>query len=126
MKCTPVIIIDDDAGSINKLRDDLSKYPDIVVLETFQSPLKARNVILLMQPDILFLDTEMPEMTGIDFFRSIHTELRQNTKVVFYTAYDKYLLEALRASAFDYLLKPYLPEELAEVKKKILSYLQKI
>jgi len=109
------IVVDDDAASIKRLCDDLSLLHDIRVLEAFQSPEKAVKQILRLQPDILFLDVEMPEMTGFELLKSIQSELHPRTKVVFYTAYNVYLLEALRASAFDYLLKPYLPGELTAV-----------
>jgi DNA-binding LytR/AlgR family response regulator len=57
--------------------------------------------------------------------KNIQSELKPDTKVVFYTAYNKYLLEALRASAFDYLLKPYLPDELTAVIERYRSYVPK-
>jgi len=110
-----IIIVDDDAKSIKRLCDDLSTFPDVRVLETLQSPEKACKSIINKQPDILFLDVEMPEMTGIELLRRIQPEIHSDIKVVFYTAYDKYLIDALRVSAFDYLFKPYLPDELTAI-----------
>ena len=117
-----IIVVDNDAGAVKKLCDDLSNFSDIKVLMTFQSPEKARNAIIRNQPDILFLDVEMPEMSGIELLRNIQPELHPETKVVFYSAYNKYLLEALRASAFDYLLKPYLPDELSDILERYRSH----
>lgn len=110
-----VIIVDDEAASIRNLSNDLSAYADIRVIETTTSAEKARKIIVRQQPDLLFLDVEMPKMSGFDLWQSIRADVHADMRVVFYTAYDKYLLNALRASAFDYLLKPYLPEELEAV-----------
>ena len=120
-----VIVVDDDAQSIKRLCEDLSRFPEVLVLDTFQSPAKARKAIVRKQPALLFLDVEMPEMSGIELLRAIQPELNNATKVVFYTAYDKYLLEALRSSAFDYLLKPYLPDELTAVIERFRSHISK-
>lgn len=110
-----VVIVDDEAASIRNLSNDLAAYDDIRILETTTSAEKARKIIVRQQPDLLFLDVEMPKMSGFDLCQSIRADVHADMRVVFYTAYDKYVLEALRASAFDYLLKPYLPEELDAV-----------
>jgi len=112
MKEIKVLVVDDEAKSAKKLCDDLSFFPDIKVLEVIHSPEKACKSIIHLKPDILFLDVEMPEMTGIELLKRIQPELDKDIKIVFYTAYNKYLIDALRASAFDFLLKPYLPGEL--------------
>ena len=110
-----VIIADDDAGSINRLRDDLATFPEIMVIDTCSSPKKVLESMINEQPDILFLDVEMSGMTGIELLERIQPELHTDIKVVFYTAYNKYLLEALREAAFDFLLKPYTMEELKAI-----------
>ena len=120
-----IIIVDDNAGAIKRLCNDLSNFPYVRILGTFQSPEKAKKYIVYEQPDILFLDVEMPEMSGLELLKSIQAELHRHTKVVIYTAYDKYIIEALRASAFDYLLKPYLLEELAAIIERYHSHVPK-
>ena len=110
-----VVIVDDEIASIRNLSNDLSAYSDIRILETTTSVEKARKIIISQQPDLLFLDVEMPKMSGFDLWQSIRADVHADMRVIFYTAYDKYVLDALRASAFDYLLKPYLPEELDAV-----------
>lgn len=114
-----VIIIDDEPSSIATLEKDLLQFPEMDVIATASSAERARKVILKYQPDLLFMDVEMPEMTGLELLQSIQEDLSDHTKVVFYTAYDKYLLDALRASAFDYLLKPYLPEDLHKLVERV-------
>lgn len=110
-----VVIVDDEMASIRNLSNDLRAYPDIRILETATSVEKARKIVVRQQPDLLFLDVEMPKMSGLDLWQDIRRDVHADMRVVFYTAYDQYVLDALRASAFDYLLKPYLPEELDAV-----------
>lgn len=76
--------------------------------------------ILKYQPDLVFLDVELPDMSGFDLLDDIRDDILPNLRVVFYTVYDKYILDALRASAFDYLLKPYLIDELAALIERFI------
>lgn len=109
------IIVDDEINAIQNLSEDLNAYPDINILETTTSALKAQKSIIKFQPDLLFLDVEMPKMNGIELLQEIRPYIHSNMHVVFYSAFDKYMLDALRASAFDYLLKPYQPCELKQI-----------
>ncbi len=104
-----IIIVDDNQGAITKLQNDLqSLYGDANIVGGYTSLSEARANIIRVQPDLVFLDVEMPQMSGIEFLESIRSELAPNVQVVFYTAHNKYILDALRASAFDFLMKPYL------------------
>ena len=101
------IIVDDEINSIHNLEEDLKAYPEIEILDTITSSQKAKKSIIQYQPDLLFLDVEMPYINGIELLQEIRPYVRNNMRVIFYSAFDKYMLDALRASAFDYLLKPY-------------------
>ena len=72
-----------------------------------------------MQPDVLFIDVEMPGLTGFEVLQSLRDEMPMDLIVVFYSAFNKYMIDALRASAFDFLLKPYQQEELELVVGRI-------
>lgn len=109
------IIVDDEIHAIENLSEDLKAYPDIEILETSTSALKAQKSIVKLQPDLLFIDVEMPKINGIDLLQEIRPYVHFNMHVVFYSAFDKYMIDALRASAFDYLLKPYQPDELKTI-----------
>ena len=109
------IIVDDEINSIHNLEEDLKAYPEIEILDTITSSQKAKKSIIQYQPDLLFLDVEMPYINGIELLQEIRPYVRNNMRVIFYSAFDKYMLDALRASAFDYLLKPYQTNELKQI-----------
>lgn len=113
------IIIDDEINSIENLTHDLEAYPDINIVESTTSALKGQKSILKLQPDLLFIDVEMPKLTGIDLLQEIRPYVHSEMYVVFYSAFDRYMLDALRASAFDYLLKPYQPDELQQIIERV-------
>ena len=115
-----VIIIDDEKAAIETLRRDLEVQTDLEIKGTAGNGAKGKKLIMDIHPDLLFLDIELPDIQGIRLLSEIREQVLWDMKVVFYTAYDKYLLQALRESAFDYLLKPYDIEEL----NLIIEYLK--
>lgn len=117
-----VVIIDDEDLCINNLCTSIQNRKDFEIVGTERKPEIGRKMILNIRPDLLFVDVEMPGLSGLDLVRSMQKEVDWNMQVVFYTAYDKYLLEALRTSAFDYLLKPYQEEELQTVLDRFIDY----
>jgi two-component system LytT family response regulator len=116
------VIIDDEPIGIESLKQSLIDIDAIEITGTAKTPKAGIDLILKHHPDLLFLDVEMPEMSGLELLRHIKDLISWPMHVVFYTAYDKYLLEALRASAFDYLLKPYQPEDLSTVLHRFLHH----
>lgn len=107
-----VVIVDDERTAIEDLLRELACYPEMSVKGTAANGVKGRKLIMEQRPDLLFLDVELPDVQGIRLLSEMREEVTWDMKVVFYTAYDKYLLQALRESAFDYLLKPFQAEEL--------------
>ena len=102
-----VVIVDDEPQSIHRLQDDLATLEDFEVIATSSSAVSAKNLVMSIQPDVLFIDVEMPGQTGFEVLQSLRDEIPMDLIVVFYSAFDKYMIDALRASAFDFLLKPY-------------------
>ena len=93
-----VVIVDDDDVALENLSFELWKDARFSLEGTARNGRKGKKLIMKVQPDLLFLDVEMPDMT-----------------VVFYTAYDKYMIQAIREAAFDYLLKPFDERDLKEI-----------
>lgn len=114
-KIITTIIVDDQKACINTLKRDLSFFCDIRVVDTCDTVNDAKEAVLSYQPMLMFLDVEMPKESGFEFLQEIRSSVHWQMCVVFYSAYDKYILPALRASAVDFLLKPYKPEELTEI-----------
>jgi two-component system, LytTR family, response regulator len=100
------VIIDDDKAAIKLLAEELSTFEDIEVVKTCSDPQKACKIILDTKPQLIFLDIEMPGKTGFDILKELKNENGFEPTVVFHTSYDKYVLQALRESAFDFLVKP--------------------
>lgn len=97
------LIIDDEKHCIITLEHLLSQIENVTVVATTQDSTLSKKLIEHYQPDIVFLDIEMPEMNGFDVINQFET---LPFKVIFTTAYDQYALKALRMNALDYLLKP--------------------
>lgn len=117
------IIIDDDRKAINDLTDKLSKHEDIEVVATTTSASFGLKMLQTEVPDLMFLDVEMPEMTGLDFLQEME---RMNVwcHVIVTTSYSIYMLPAFRREAFDFLTKPINEKELATALERVRKDLE--
>lgn len=106
------LIIDDDEFAIHELQSKLESYPDVHLVATTQKPNKGLEYIRDYQPDIVFLDVEMPDMSGISFLEEMGDA---DSKIIMYTSHLDYMLQSFRKDAFDFLMKPIVPEELEAV-----------
>lgn len=106
MKLVKAYIIDDDKASLNLLKKMLEDNYSVEVIGSSNSPEKGIEEIVENVPDLLFLDIEMPNLTGLEVATAIAAQIPQDIKIVFYTGYEKYMIDAIRHQAFDYLLKP--------------------
>ncbi|HBJ00678.1 MAG TPA: DNA-binding response regulator, partial [Lysinibacillus sp.] len=97
------IIVDDEILAINLLEAMLKDNGAIDIIGKFLNPLEAIANIPTLKPDILFLDIEMAEMSGIDFASKIEN-LTPILDIVFVTAYEHYAIEAFSVQAIDYIL----------------------
>ena len=109
------IIVDDEAAGIKMLRTDLELCQGIKIINTFTSVEKAKKAILKQQPHLLFIDVEMPEMKGTESLQELSDYFHSNMCIVFCSTQEKHLIDALRMSAFDFLLKPYKLEDLLQI-----------
>ena len=116
------VIVDDEPDSVTLLQMQLKENcPQVEVVGTFTSSLKALSEIQRLQPDLLFLDIEMPAMNGFDFLETI---MPLSFRVIFVTAYNQYALRAFRFNALDYLVKPVDTDDLiTTVAKAVNSFM---
>jgi two-component system LytT family response regulator len=110
------IIVDDEPDSIKLLSLQLSQHcPEVEIAGMYTSSVKALPAIEKIQPDLVFLDIEMPIMNGFELLEKI---LHLPFSVIFITAYNQYALKAFRFNAVDYLVKPVDAEDLIEAISK--------
>ena len=109
------MIIDDEASSIESLRRALDTYDDVVVTGTAQTGMKGIALLREKSPDMLFLDVELPDMSGIEFLQQQENITQGRCHIVMYTAHSHYMLPSFRNAAFDFLLKPVDPKELQKI-----------
>lgn len=120
-KSLTAFVVDDNATWLDALATDLRKMEEFSAVYTFNSYAEATLPLLEEQPDVLFLDVEMPGKSGIEFLDTIRPKINFPFKVVFFSAFSHYMLEAIHHSAFDYLLKPYKQAELQAVVARLMS-----
>jgi two-component system LytT family response regulator len=99
-----ILIVDDERPARDKLRRMLASEPGISAIEEARDGVEALERLPSFAPDVLLLDIQMPEITGLDVAASLPTPA---PLVVFVTAFDEYAIRAFDANAIDYLLKPY-------------------
>jgi two-component system, LytTR family, response regulator len=109
------IIIDDERLARNELKKLLMDYPEIEVVAEAANVGEGIEKIENMNPELIFLDIQMPGKTGFDLL----SELDKSPNVIFTTAYDEYALKAFEVNALDYLLKPVEPKRLADAIQKL-------
>ena len=98
-----VIIVDDEYLARKLLQDYVSKVESLQLVATCSNAIEAMNALNDQQVDIMFLDIQMPDLTGLELVRS----LEQKPAVIFTTAYSEYAVDAFELSVVDYLLKPF-------------------
>ncbi len=114
------IITDDEQNSREALKNLLALIaPTIQVVAEAVNTQEAKLLVEKLNPDILFLDINMPGQTGIEFLET-HGPL--NCQVIFTTAYNEYAVKAFRLNAIDFLLKPIDPDDLESAIKKATTY----
>jgi two-component system LytT family response regulator len=109
------IIIDDERLARTELRKLLQDYPEIEIVDEASNAEEGIQKIDTHNPDLIFLDIQMPGKTGFDML----SELDHSPQVIFTTAYDEYALKAFEVNALDYLLKPIEPRRLADAVEKL-------
>ena len=115
MKKIKAYIIDDNVEAAEVLQILMEKHYPVEVIGTATNAYDAIDDLAEKTTDIIFLDIEMPGISGLEFCQIIRQQISPETKVVFYSAHDHYAIDALRREAFDFLLKPPSVEEIGNV-----------
>jgi len=120
------VIIDDETDSIDTLKWKLENYcSKVEVVASFDNPAEGVSYLKSNPPNLLFLDIEMPMLTGFDVLEEMGRDI--SFDIIFTTAYDNFGIQAVKFSALDYLLKPVQNKELKEaIEKHLKKFHQKI
>ena len=116
------IIIDDNKDAARSLAEHLADYDEVSVAGIAYNGFDGLTMVSEHQPDLIFLDVQLPDISGLDFLDRVDIFTHGRCRVVMYTAYDEFVLPAFRKKAFDVLLKPIDGKELATV----MGRLQKV
>jgi two-component system LytT family response regulator len=120
MQILKAILVDDELNSLQNLQFKIREYcPAIKIVAQTQNPEEAIRLIQLHKPDVLFLDIEMPRMSG---FKMLEQIAEVDFEVIFITAYNHYAINAIRISAFDYLVKPVAIEDLQQTVERLATF----
>ena len=114
MRC---IAIDDEPLALRQISAYVSKIPFLELTATFRSAVSAKEWLRENSTDLIFVDINMPDMTGVEFVQSLDTP----AMVIFTTAYAEYAIEGFKLSAIDYLLKPFGLKDIERASEKALS-----
>ena len=112
------IAIDDEPLALDLLSEYASRTKELDLLKTYTNPLEALNYLGKAPVDLLFLDIQMPDISGLNFCKSVG----KNTMVIFTTAHSKYAVEGFNLCAIDYLLKPIEYDRFASAVIKARDY----
>jgi two-component system LytT family response regulator len=111
------ILIDDEQTGLEALQLAIQKYcPDVVIKGVYNTPQQGLDGIRSLKPDLVFLDVQMPQMSGFDVLQQASPV---TFDVIFVSAHDQYAIKAIKFSALDYLLKPVDVDELIHAVKKV-------
>lgn len=111
------ILVDDEPDGIRTLRKMLERHcPEVNIMATCSNAAMAKQQIKELKPDVLFLDIQMPGKSGLDLLTEIY---EKDFEVIFVTAHNEYLLQALQYSAADYLLKPVDEDRLIDAVQRV-------
>ena len=114
MRC---IAIDDEPLALRQISGYISKIPFLELAATFHSAVAAQEWLQQNEVDLIFVDINMPDMTGVEFVQSLDVP----AMVIFTTAYAEYAIEGFKLSAIDYLLKPFGLKDITRASEKALS-----
>jgi two-component system LytT family response regulator len=115
LKC---VVIDDEPLGLELIKGYVAKFPGLELVQSFEDALSAAELLRRLQVDILFIDIQMPHITGLELVRTLET----TPAVIFITAYKKFAMDGFELDAVDYLLKPIAYERFSKAVNKAIAY----
>jgi two-component system LytT family response regulator len=113
------ILVEDEQPALTRLKDMLSGYKDVRIIDVCRSGQDAVNSINAHEPDLVFLDIQLPDFSGMDVLKLIH----HTPQIVFSTAFHEYAHQAFELNAIDYLVKPFSKERLDSAMDRVRNTL---
>jgi two-component system, LytTR family, response regulator len=117
LKC---IAIDDEPPALELIREYIARFPDLQLMQTFDDAISGGEFLRNTIVDLLFVDINMPDITGLDLVRS----LQEKPMIIFTTAHKKFAHDGFELDAIDYLLKPISFERFSKAVSKAVEYYQ--
>jgi DNA-binding LytR/AlgR family response regulator len=111
------IVVDDELPARNLLKEYIKKLPHLELLGEFKNPLQALDLLSKRSVDLIFLDIQMPGMTGLEFLKT----LNYSGSVILTTAYSEYALDGFELDVTDYLMKPFKFERFLKAVNKVVA-----
>ncbi|WET02295.1 LytTR family DNA-binding domain-containing protein [Flavobacterium sp. YJ01] len=118
LKC---IAVDDEPLALKLVETFIEQTPFLELTATCDNAVEAMGIIRETKPDVVFLDINMPNLTGMELARLIQDQAGPLPKIIFTTAYNHYAIEGYKVNAVDYLLKPFSYEEFLRASSKVLQ-----
>ena len=115
------IAVDDEPLALKLVETFIHQTPFLELITTCDNAVDAMGIIREEKPDVVFLDINMPNLTGMELARLLQDQAGPLPKIVFTTAYNHYAIEGYRVNAVDYLLKPFSYEEFLRASSKVLQ-----
>jgi two-component system, LytTR family, response regulator len=112
------IAIDDEPLALSKLKGFIDKVPDLKLLRTFDNAIEAIGWLKENQADLIFLDIQMEQLTGIQFLEATGT----TSRIIINSAYDQYAIKGFELNVTDYLLKPFSFQRFVQAVNKVMDY----
>ncbi|RYY15608.1 MAG: response regulator transcription factor [Chitinophagaceae bacterium] len=117
IKC---VIIDDEPPALQLLAEYVSGFPELKLLQTFNDAIEGREFIQANKVDLLFVDINMPDISGLELVKSLDPQIM----VIFTTAHKKFAIEGFELNAIDYLLKPISRDRFSKAVRKAAEYFE--
>ena len=117
-----VLIADDETAGRHLIKEYIVDFKDLILIAEVNNGVDAVKEINKYKPDLVFLDIQMPGLTGFE----VLTRLEEIPNIIFSTAYDKYALQAFEVHAIDYLLKPYTKDRFKKAIEKLNQTTEKV